>query len=417
MATDAVGVVAAEWTPPTISSAVKDSNTQITVTLSEHADTDTITKSNDGGFVVTQTGTLTTFAVSAVAPGETNDKVVLTVADMTDAQSAGVTVTYVKSSAMPGGGRNGTVTDANGNAMATDSTGVSIAAWFVGRRSSTTTTTTTSDSTGTAPVVVIPEPTVTVPYGQTAPTTVSETGTTAAMSFGSAVSFPVNGASVSVSVSNLASPSAGTASVVIEVSGLSPAKLASQKLRAQGLKLDLDLKVGEPQKVDVDGDGIMDLEINLEEVVSITDVKITIKKLEKASVEQPKAVIDYTVGKWVKVLNNPIVYFVDTNNVRHIYLTQTIWESYFGKDFSRVMIVPVEEMLNYALGDSVPFKAGMLIKTPNSPKVYKVDTDGSLQWILNEETANKIVGANWAKMIVDVAEVVLAQFKLGLNLE
>jgi hypothetical protein len=420
METDAIGVETPEFLAPTMLSAVKDTTTQISVTLSELADSRTITKSNDSGFVVTQVGALTTFSVSAVAPGETNDIVVLTVADMSAAESAGVKVTYNKAS---GQGDNGAVTDANGNYLATDSTGVSIAAWATGRRSSTVTTTTdTSTGSDSTTTTVIPTPTVTATYGQTQTTTVSAEGTTAAMSFGSAVSFPVNGASVSVSVSSLANPAEGTASVVVEVGAMASAKLKEQRLKAQSLKLDLDLKVGVPKQVDVDGDGVMDLEINLEEVVSITDVKITIKTLEKASivdetVEEPKVIKDYTDGKWVKDLTHSAVYFIDKTNVRHIYLTKSIWSSYFGDDFSRVMIVPTAEILSYTIGESVPFKAGSLIKTTTSPKVYQVDVDGTLQWMVNETVAKRIVGTDWQKKIVDVSEVVLGEFKMGIDLE
>lgn len=76
-------------------SAVKDLVTQITVTLSELAQALTITKANDGGFTVFETGTpATTYAVTAIAPGATDDLVVLTVADMTASAAAGVTITY-----------------------------------------------------------------------------------------------------------------------------------------------------------------------------------------------------------------------------------------------------------------------------------------------------------------------------------
>lgn len=109
-------------TVPTLSSAAKDSVTQITVTLSELALASTITKANDGGFVVTETSGVATYAVSAIAPGATNNLVVLTVADMTISAAAGVTVTYAAAV-------NGTVSDVAGNALATDATGVVIAAW------------------------------------------------------------------------------------------------------------------------------------------------------------------------------------------------------------------------------------------------------------------------------------------------
>lgn len=110
-------------TAPTLSSILKDSVTQITVTLSELANAASITKSNTGGFVVYETGTpATTYSVSAIAPGATDDLVVLTIADMTASAIPGVTVTYAT-------GGNGTVCDRAGNVLATNATGIATGAF------------------------------------------------------------------------------------------------------------------------------------------------------------------------------------------------------------------------------------------------------------------------------------------------
>lgn len=107
----------------TMASAEKVTVTKIVLTLSEDVDRATITKSNDGWFVVTETGAGTTYAVSAIAPnGTSNREVILTVADMTASATPWVTVTYAA-------GWNGTVTDNGWNAMVTDATWVVIAGW------------------------------------------------------------------------------------------------------------------------------------------------------------------------------------------------------------------------------------------------------------------------------------------------
>ena len=108
---------------PTLLSAVRNSDTQITVTLTKLANSSTITKSNTGGFTVIKTGSPgTTYTVSSIAPGSDNTKVVLTVANMTTAGGTGVAVTYTN-------GGNGTVADTVGNLLATDGTGKSITPW------------------------------------------------------------------------------------------------------------------------------------------------------------------------------------------------------------------------------------------------------------------------------------------------
>lgn len=108
---------------PTLSSAARTNNTTIEVTLSELADVDSITKANAGGFTVEETGTpATTYAVASIAPGATNNKIILTVATMLASAAAWVTVKYAATG-------NGTVEDVAWNALETDATGVVIAAW------------------------------------------------------------------------------------------------------------------------------------------------------------------------------------------------------------------------------------------------------------------------------------------------
>jgi len=108
-------------TAPTLSSAARNSDTQITVTMSE-AVVDP-TAANTGGFTVTETGVGTaTYPVSAIADGASAELVVLTVADMAASDAAGVTVTYTA-------GGEGLIADTAGNALETDDTGVVVAAW------------------------------------------------------------------------------------------------------------------------------------------------------------------------------------------------------------------------------------------------------------------------------------------------
>jgi hypothetical protein len=109
-----------DMTPPVLQNTVCDSDTQITVTLSEPCLN--LAKENDGGFTVTKTGTVETFAVSGTAQGDDASHVILTVADMNAAKAKGVTVTYTA-------GDNGTITDIAGNPLATNSIGVVFSPW------------------------------------------------------------------------------------------------------------------------------------------------------------------------------------------------------------------------------------------------------------------------------------------------
>jgi hypothetical protein len=104
---------------PTIESVVQDSNTQITLKLSEACKN--ITNANGGGFAVQGTITSKPYAISKVEQGSDASHIVLTVADMSASGYEGVTIKYTA-------GEDGTITDTTNVSMETDAVGVQIAA-------------------------------------------------------------------------------------------------------------------------------------------------------------------------------------------------------------------------------------------------------------------------------------------------
>ena len=113
--TDATGVIIdLDTTAPTLSSVTKDSNTQITLTLSEAVQTN---GTNPTDFTVKdEIGT--SYAVSAQADGTAKDnKIVLTVADLS-AALGDITISYANN--------NNEVSDFGGNVLASNTTGVII---------------------------------------------------------------------------------------------------------------------------------------------------------------------------------------------------------------------------------------------------------------------------------------------------
>jgi hypothetical protein len=109
--------------PPLLTGAVRDSDTRITVQLNENAAAAGLSKANNGGFTVEETGNASvTYAVSGVTQGSDARHAVLTVANMGRSGKEGVTVKYTA-------GGNGTIADVAGNAMATNTIGRSIGAW------------------------------------------------------------------------------------------------------------------------------------------------------------------------------------------------------------------------------------------------------------------------------------------------
>lgn len=108
----------------------------------------------------------------------------------------------------------------------------------------------------------------------------------------------------------------------------------------------------------------------------------------------------------VKSADSASVYFIDENNVRHVFPNQLTYQSWFGNNFSQVTIMSREFVASLPLGKNITLKAGKyLVKLPSAPEVYAVEPGGTLRHIGSEETAAKIYGADWSKKIIDLPEV------------
>lgn len=121
--------------------------------------------------------------------------------------------------------------------------------------------------------------------------------------------------------------------------------------------------------------------------------------------------------RWIKTPNSSTVYMLDDNNIRHAYPHEKIWYSYFDKDFSFVETITEEQLTSYTLGKNVQFKAGSLIKIPSVPKVYLVGENFLIQWIKTEDTAIRLYGADWNKLVYDLDEAFFDDYVLGGDIE
>ncbi|MEK7159287.1 MAG: Ig-like domain-containing protein [Patescibacteria group bacterium] len=140
---------------------------------------------------------------------------------------------------------------------------------------------------------------------------------------------------------------------------------------------------------------------------------------DKFTVEYIKIVedIDYTSGRWIKLADQTAVYFLDKNNTRHAYPTSAVWESYFGKDFSKVEKVSGAEMSSYGLGRNVPFKTGSLMKIPSVDKVYFVSQNAKISWVTSSDLAKSMFGTDWTKKVKDLPESFFTDYLSGNKIE
>ena len=126
----------------------------------------------------------------------------------------------------------------------------------------------------------------------------------------------------------------------------------------------------------------------------------------------------YSNTDFIKTKNISTVYFLDTNNIRHIYPSEAIWYSYFGSDFSNVYTLNDNQKIeDYRLGKNVVFKKGTLMKLLSVPKVYLVGDNGLIRWIKTEEKAIELYGKNWNKLVYDLDESLFGDYIEGIPIE
>ncbi len=125
----------------------------------------------------------------------------------------------------------------------------------------------------------------------------------------------------------------------------------------------------------------------------------------------------WTLGRWVKKESITAVYFLDSSDIMHTYPNQSIWESYFGDDFSFVETISEEELNTYTLGVNVPYSSGSLFKMQAFPKVYMVGENGLIQWIKTEEKAVELYGDNWASLVHDLSTAFFMDYTRGTDIE
>ncbi len=125
----------------------------------------------------------------------------------------------------------------------------------------------------------------------------------------------------------------------------------------------------------------------------------------------------WTLGRWVKKESITAVYFLDSSDIMHTYPNQSIWESYFGDDFSFVETISEEELNTYTLGVNVPYSSGSLFKMQAFPKVYMVGENGLIQWIKTEEKAVELYGDNWASLVHDLSTAFFMDYTVGTPIE
>lgn len=159
----------------------------------------------------------------------------------------------------------------------------------------------------------------------------------------------------------------------------------------------------------------------------IAVVKVIVDGLEVGSIDV--SVAESTEPVPPIVVENPLapgklvkgslsaVYYIGSDNKRHVFENNRVYQSWYGTDFSDVITVSDELLASRALGEHVPYRPGSLLKVPSVPAVYVVDAGNVLRHVTTEAIARELFGETWNKKVNDLPESLLFSYEVGSPIE
>ncbi|MFA5029342.1 MAG: hypothetical protein WC518_01165 [Patescibacteria group bacterium] len=117
-----------------------------------------------------------------------------------------------------------------------------------------------------------------------------------------------------------------------------------------------------------------------------------------------------TAGDKVKVSSSSAVYYVDADSKKHLFSTQSTFESWYGLVSSSssywsqqgIKTITQEELDALSNGSNVNIRQGSLIKFSDSAAVYAVSTGSKLYTVKNGDAATTLFGSNWSTKLLKV---------------
>jgi|GEM_PF-1285660 len=136
--------------------------------------------------------------------------------------------------------------------------------------------------------------------------------------------------------------------------------------------------------------------------------------LKASNLDLAKLGINY--GDLIKA-DSPAVYYLGADGKRYVFPTQNVYLSWY-KDFSTVKIMSAQDLSLLTIGGNVTYRPGVkMIKIETDPKVYAVDSYGTLRWLKNEAVAKALYGSNWSSKVDDVPDAFFTNYQMGTTIE
>jgi len=118
-------------------------------------------------------------------------------------------------------------------------------------------------------------------------------------------------------------------------------------------------------------------------------------------------------GSLIKILSSDAVYYCGADGKRYVFPNDKTYFSWYD-DFSEVKVIEESLLPSIPIGGNVTYRPGVrMVKIQTDPKVYAVDRNGTLRWIVSDEVAEELYGSNWNKQIDDISDAFFVNYNIG----
>ena len=122
-------------------------------------------------------------------------------------------------------------------------------------------------------------------------------------------------------------------------------------------------------------------------------------------------------GSLIRGTTFAAVYYLGRDGFRYVFPNDKTYFTWYA-NFDSVKFVSDADLAKIQIGGNVTYRPGSrMVKINSDPKVYAVDENGALRWMMTEEIAIGTYGASWNTMIDDVPDAFFGNYRAGSNVE
>ena len=147
-----------------------------------------------------------------------------------------------------------------------------------------------------------------------------------------------------------------------------------------------------------------------------TDSDVVHAKVERGinpftGIEEEIDVVE--TGDYFTSSETSTVYYLDTDGTRRPFMNGAAYFTW-ADSWNEVMEVSGATLAEYTLGTPMLPREGVtMVKIQSDAKTYVIEGDNTLRWVVSEEVAEGLYGANWNAYIIDIEPTFFTKFIIG----